>query len=160
MKKLIIPILIVCLFVLSWCSNNSVEKLIILNRDYVWRNAQCQNIQWKITIQSWDYIYVNWTWSYWAWWDEESDSYFNYSWRQFIPECYIETISIEEDLEQTKAFYEWLFQDDKYFACRQHNEMPLQIIHKWKCKERINHWIYYECVLEIDEFSSYPVFCI
>ena len=165
MKKILLWFGIWCIllwwiiYILANKVDNCVSQKEIINhntKDYVLRDVMCTNIKWKVTIQSWEYIYIEWIASsfepYWE--DYEFKNWMH------IAECYFEPIDINESLEYAKEWYEWIFNDEKYFACRQHPTAELQLIHRWKCEEFIDKWWYFECILKIDEYSSYPVFCM
>lgn len=130
-------------------------------QDYSWRDIQCQNLRWIVTQQTWQYVYIEWSWTNYDYNDE-----YAYKWRQHISECYFEPKDIYEELQNSIEWYEWVFQDDKRFACRQMVTQPLQLIQKWQCenfiKSDIKEWsrYSYECDIKMDDYSSYPLFCI
>ena len=140
----------------AWCATHQYT---ISVKDYIWKDATCQNLRGKVTEQSWQYIYIEWTGiSY-----EENSETYAYKGRQHVSECFFEPQTKEEELQDAQMWYDGIFQDDKRFACRQHVSMPITLIQRWQCdkfKKSEEPWYAYECDIKTSEFSSYPVFCI
>ena len=158
MTKTILALLATwAILLLSWC----VKPVEVQVQNYVWKTATCQNLYGKVTEQSWQYIYMEWTGTSY---DDNTDTS-PYKWRQHVSECYFEPQTKEEQLQDAQMRYDGIFQDDKWFACRQHVSAPIKLMQRWQCEKFVEietdeAWYMYECDIRIDEFSSYPVFCI
>jgi len=168
-RNIIAPITLVWLIIivvfLIW-SNENQEKTQPIPaqlevKNYSWRSVNCQNIDWIVTNQSWVYVYIEWTnHSY------QEETRYKYNWRQHVSECWFEPIDKREELETAQERYDWIFKDDKWFACRQMVTNPIMLIQKWQCQDFTPankeewSWYRYECTIKIDEYSAYPVFCI